>query len=201
MNQPTANTLSINNLPASKQVSALSESLLPGNPPKPTRRAPKPLPKRAPQDRCRHFTATGRRCRLAILDPASGLCFRHVGLQFLASGDEDLSPAFLGLLSGFQSASRIHDFLTQVTVLLVQSRISTRRAAILAYLAQILLRTLPAIDQQEKAASASEPSDQLFPQHLQELIDAKRRFAHESSVRNTADAVNSQSPRTEEKTG
>jgi hypothetical protein len=97
-------------------------------------------------DRCRHYTAKGRRCRLAVLDPASGLCFRHVGRQFLSSAGEDLSPAFLGLLSGFQSASQIHAFVTQVTVLLVQNRLSTRRAAVLAYLAQILLRTLPAID-------------------------------------------------------
>lgn len=81
------------------------------------------------------------------MDPASGLCFRHVGLQFQPT-DEDLSPAFAGLLSGFQSALRIHDFLTQLTVLLVQNRISTRRAAILAYLGQTLLRTLPAIEEE-----------------------------------------------------
>ena len=99
----------------------------------------------AKSDRCRHYTATGRRCRLTVLDPTSGLCFRHVGRQFQPT-DEDLSPAFVGLLSGFQSASRIHDFLTQLTVLLVQNRISTRRAAILAYLGQTLLRTLPAIN-------------------------------------------------------
>lgn len=54
-------------------------------------------------------------------------------------------PAFGGLLSKLQSACGIHDFLSQLTVLLVQNRISTRRAAILAYLGQILLRTLPAI--------------------------------------------------------
>lgn len=96
-------------------------------------------------DRCRHYTATGRRCRLAILDPASGLCFRHAGLQFQPS-DADLSPAFGGLLYQLQSACGIHDFLSQLTVLLVQNRISTRRAAILAYLGQTLLRTLPAIE-------------------------------------------------------
>ena len=99
------------------------------------------------ENRCRHYTSTGRRCRLTVLDPASGLCFRHVGIQFQPT-DEDLSPAFAGLLSGFQSASRIHDFLTQLTVLLVQNRISTRRAAILAYLGQTLLRTLPAIEEE-----------------------------------------------------
>jgi len=78
------------------------------------------------------------------LDSSTGLCFRHAGLQFQPS-DEDLSTAFGGLLTGLQSACGIHDFLSQLTVLLVQNRISTRRAAILAYLGQTLLRTLPAI--------------------------------------------------------
>jgi len=101
----------------------------------------------APQEdaRCRHYTSAGRRCRLTVLDPVSGLCFRHMGRQFQPS-DEDLSPAFVGLLSGFDSPSRIHAFLTQVTVLLVQNRVSTRRAAVLTYLGQTLLRTLPAIE-------------------------------------------------------
>jgi hypothetical protein len=99
------------------------------------------------EDRCRHYTSTGRRCRLGVLDPASGLCFRHVGLQFQPS-DEDLLPAFGGLLSKLQSACGIHDFLSQLTVLLIQNRISTRRAAILAYLGQTLLRTLPAIEEE-----------------------------------------------------
>lgn len=95
-------------------------------------------------DRCRHYTAAGRRCRHTVLDCASGLCFRHMSRPFQPT-DEDLSSAFVGL-SGFQSAVEIHSFLAQLTVLLVQNRISTRRAAILAYLGQTLLRTRQAVD-------------------------------------------------------
>lgn len=180
MNQPTINSSFTNNSSASSNLSPLAE---PGERPQPPEVAtavaslPKATRKSKSQstanagcpifraakggqlarneDRCRHYTATGRRCRLTVLDPASGLCFRHVGLQFQPT-DEDLSPAFTGVLSGFQSASRIHDFLTQLTVLLVQNRISTRRAAILAYLGQTLLRTLPAIEQE------LEPVDQII---------------------------------------
>ena len=61
--------------------------------------------------------------------------------------DEDLSSAFVGL-SGFESAVEIHSFLAQLTVLLVQNRVSTRRAAILAYLGQTLLRTRQAADEE-----------------------------------------------------
>jgi hypothetical protein len=192
MNQPTTNSCIINNPSASSAASSLSSPACagrlaqPGN--KPGAPAETHLPKAATrksksgvkaaakqQDRCRHFTSTGRRCRLAVLDPASGLCFRHVGLQFQAS-DEDLSPAFLGLLSGFQSASQIHAFLTQVTVLLVQNRVSTRRAAILAYLGQILLRTLPAIEHELDPSDQDEEIiiDILRPQRDAEREDPER---------------------------
>lgn len=97
-------------------------------------------------DRCRHYTHAGRRCRHTVLDRASGLCFRHMSRPFQPS-DEDLSSAFVGL-SGFESAVEIHSFLAQLTALLVQNRVSTRRAAILAYLGQTLLRTLQAADEE-----------------------------------------------------
>ena len=186
MNQQTANSSFTNNssgptnllAPSAtdNQAPAPADSALPGamrhpksapkaNRPKagaPTLVAKKGLAAKT-EDRCRHYTAAGRRCRLTALDPASGLCFRHVGRPFQPS-DEDLSSAFAGLLSGFQSPSRIHAFLTQVTVLLVQNRVSTRRAAILAYLGQTLLRTLPAINDELN------PPDE--PQHI--IFDVPR---------------------------
>jgi hypothetical protein len=200
MNQPTTNPNPVNAISNSSEpssldapgrpASALSETHSSKQLPKPRKRNTKSLAKAAPKEgRCRHYTSTGRRCRLAVLDTASGLCFRHVGLQFQAS-DEDLSPAFLGLLTGFHSAPRIHAFLSQVTVLLVQNRISTRRAAILAYLGQILLRNLPALGQPENAPKDTDPIE-LFPPHLQELINHKRRIAQQAHARTLHSGANS----------
>ena len=107
-------------------------------------------------DRCRHYTHAGRRCRHTVLDRATGLCFRHMGRPFQPT-DEDLSSAFVGL-SGFESAVEIHSFLAQLTVLLVQNRVSTRRAAILAYLGQLLLRTQRAIAEEVE----NEPQQFIF---------------------------------------
>jgi len=182
MNQPTSNPNPVNAISNASELSSLdapgkpasapSESQSPKQLPKPRMRNTKSLAKATPKQ---------GRCRLAVLDAASGLCFRHVGLQFQAS-DEDLSPAFLGLLTGFHSAPRIHAFLSQVTVLLVQNRISTRRAAILAYLGQILLRNLPALSQPESAPQERDPIE-LFPPHLRELIEHKRRLAQQAHAR------------------
>jgi len=207
MNQPAANTSPISAISKpsvlssldapGNPASALSETPSPRQPPKPTKRNTRSLAKPAPKEgRCRHYTSTGRRCRLAVLDTASGLCFRHVGLQFQAS-DEDLSPAFLGLLTGFYSAPRIHAFLSQVTVLLVQNRISTRRAAILAYLGQILLRSLPALSQPENVPKDSDPIE-LAPPPLQELIDHKRRIAQQAHARTLRAGANSPPERRED---
>ncbi|PYT62101.1 MAG: hypothetical protein DMG35_08250 [Acidobacteria bacterium] len=114
MNQPTANSSFVNNGTApielvapGKQGSALPDTASPKPLAKATKRKSKSLSKTPPENRCRHYTSTGRRCRLAVLDPASG----------------------------------IHAFLTQLTVLLVQNRISTRRAAVLAYLTNQLLHS------------------------------------------------------------
>ncbi|MBZ5701102.1 MAG: hypothetical protein LAN84_04585 [Acidobacteriia bacterium] len=114
----------------------------------------------ANDSRCRHFTREGRRCRLRILNPHSGLCFRHAGLQDQHSdaADSDLTAAFSGLLNDFHSAAQINDFLSKLVVLLAQNRISSRRAAVLAYINQLLLRTLPAIEQERYPQSPENAS-------------------------------------------
>ncbi len=109
---------------------------------------------------CRHVTRTGRRCRLPILDPRSGLCFRHSALQQkqFDDGAADLSAAFSGLLSDFKSASQINDFLSRLLVLLVEGRISPRHAGVMAYINSLQLRTLPAIDKELNPEPPGEPS-------------------------------------------
>lgn len=147
-NNPSASTLSPAVTPAANPAAAAETSLAKAE----TRKSQSPAKASARKaalgsnndDRCRHFTAAGRRCRHTVLDRASGLCFRHMTRPFQPT-DEDLSSAFVGL-SGFESAVEIHSFLAQLTVLLVQNRVSTRRAAILAYLGQLLLRSSSAVD-------------------------------------------------------
>ena len=114
----------------------------------------------ANDSRCRHFTREGRRCRLRVLNPQSGLCFRHAGLQEKQSdaADSDLTAAFSGLLGDFHSAAQINDFLSKLVLLLAQNRISSRRAAVLAYINQLLLRTLPAIEQERDPQSPENAS-------------------------------------------
>jgi hypothetical protein len=65
--------------------------------------------------------------------------------------DVDLSADFLIQLDDLQSADQINQFLAKLLLLVVQNRISARRAAVLAYITNQLLRTLPAIAKEEDA--------------------------------------------------
>src|SRR5260370_4561229 len=95
--------------------------------------------------RCQHRTRTGRRCRHAISNAAPGLCSKHVTSRQVRFEESDLSVTLLGQLTELKSASDLNQVLSNLFRLLSQDRIAARRAAVLAYIANLLLRTLPAI--------------------------------------------------------
>ncbi len=95
--------------------------------------------------KCHHVTLSGHQCRLRAI--RSGLCFRHAALQLQSAQpvDVDLSADFLGRLDDLQSAEQINQFLAKLLILVVQNRISARRAAVLTYITNQLLHSLVAI--------------------------------------------------------
>jgi hypothetical protein len=107
--------------------------------------------------RCQHRTATGKRCRLRVTDTSSGLCFQHAsrGLHLLDSAD--LRSALAGELTEFNSAADINGFLSRLLLHLAENRVGARRAAVLAYISNLLLRTLPAIDAEESMEQVAGP--------------------------------------------
>src|SRR5882672_7127232 len=104
----------------------------------------------SPSARCAHLTASGRQCRLPVAGPYDKLCFHHRALQ-QEKQHVDLSVPLLSESQGFQTAQGINFALTNLYELLAADRISARRAAVLAHINSLLLRTLPAIDADMKA--------------------------------------------------
>ena len=96
--------------------------------------------------RCQHRTATGKRCRLRVVDASAGLCFQHASRSSQHLDSADLSATLTKDSAEFQTAQGINHSLSDLYVLLAQNRISSRRAAVLAYIGSLLLRTLPAMD-------------------------------------------------------
>jgi hypothetical protein len=116
--------------------------------------------------RCQHLTAKRRRCRLSVVNDRVGLCFRHLAQQAaqassgstavvpihdtpeLLAHTADLRSALAGELKEFKSAAEINEFLGRLLLLLSENRVAPRRAAVLAYVCNLLLRTLPAIQRE-----------------------------------------------------
>ncbi len=107
--------------------------------------------------KCRFHTASGRRCRLPVVDSRSALCFRHSALRNLEPDTADLSSDFAGLLTDPQSAVQINNFLARLISLTIQHRISPRRAAALAYMGNLLIRTLRPVDRELHGDPDEEP--------------------------------------------
>ncbi len=97
---------------------------------------------------CQYRTASGRRCRMAVSDPDSGLCFRHAADRQKEVDQADLASALIGDIQEFRSAADINHSLGELYKLQARNKISPRRAAVLAYTCNLLLRTLPAIDRE-----------------------------------------------------
>lgn len=96
---------------------------------------------------CSARTPSGRRCRMAISDPNTGLCFRHAAVH-LKENSGDFSEALVCGIKEFHSAVDINHVLGELYKLLAADKISPRRGAVTAYTCSLLLRTLPAIEQE-----------------------------------------------------
>ena len=100
---------------------------------------------------CQQRTASGRRCRMAVSDPDSGLCSKHAAERQKELDQVDLAACLIGDIQEFRSAADINHSLGELYKLQARNKITPRRAAVMAYTAN-LLRTLPAIAQETNPA-------------------------------------------------
>jgi hypothetical protein len=100
--------------------------------------------------RCHHRRPSGRRCKLAVTAPGAPFCFTHTQ-EFNKADSLNLKTALLTRSEGFQTAQGINYSLGNLYILLANNYISPRRAAVLAYINSLQLRTLPAIDADNEA--------------------------------------------------
>jgi len=98
--------------------------------------------------RCSYRFANRMRCRLLTLDADSSCCANHAKLVENQLESADTAASLTAGLKEFRSAIPINDFLARLLLLLAENKISPRRAAVLAYITNQLLRTLPAIDRE-----------------------------------------------------
>src|ERR1700738_3538575 len=91
--------------------------------------------------RCQHRFPSRRRCRLPISDPRTGLCANHAR-ELQQRELADLSSALVGQMTKFDTPDDINDVLSRLLILTSQDRVSPRRAAVIAYICNLLLRSI-----------------------------------------------------------
>ena len=153
--------------------------------------------------RCLYRYPSGRRCRFPLSNDSSFFCTNHAHLQPPPEAVIDLTTELALGPEQFTSASQINQFLSKLLVLLAQDRISPRRGAVIAFVASLLLRTLPAIDREEHPKPDKNepveidwgpdfPADNETPSHPGQgigRIAACLQFAQRRAARRAADRM------------
>lgn len=106
--------------------------------------------------RCAYRTSDGRQCCELAFDAQSGLCPQHRAQQTQIEAADHFDH-LTRRSHFFQTAQGINYSLMNLYQLLAENRISPRRAAVLAYINSLQLRTLPQIDA-DNAAGITDPS-------------------------------------------
>jgi hypothetical protein len=97
---------------------------------------------------CQHRFPSRRFCRMPISDHGSGLCFKHANEKRKERDLAELASALTGKCEDFKTAAGINHSLGELYKLLADNKIAPRRAAVLAYISNLLLRTIPVIYQE-----------------------------------------------------
>src|ERR1700675_4505752 len=85
---------------------------------------------------------------MPLADPAPDLCFDHARRRNKRDEASNLAAELVAGLTEFKSAVPINDFLSRLLHFQAHDRIQPRRAAVMAYPCNLLLRTLPAIEKE-----------------------------------------------------
>jgi hypothetical protein len=137
-----------------------------------TRNKMKPQTADSVSVRCAHRTAGGRQCRLLASDATSGLCPQHRAAQ-KQEQEDDHFQYLIRNYQCFQTAQGINHSLGNLYALLAQNLISPRRAAVLAYVSSLMLRTLPQL-------TPTTPPESPSPNRLINPYPFLRRLPRES---------------------
>ena len=116
---------------------------------------------------CTYRSPSGRRCRLPRADSHSGLCISHAKLE-QQSRDVSEIAADLQTLSGeFKTASDVNHVLGKLFTLLSQDRIPPRKGAVLAYVGQLIVQTLPGVKREIQNGQSLSAWDQTVRRTLE----------------------------------
>jgi len=98
--------------------------------------------------RCQFKNAEGKRCRMLRAVDHASFCSHHAGWLTEQKPPEDLTPELLGPLGDLRTAAGVNYMLGRLVMLVGSRRISTREAATLGYLGQLLLFSIKGVNKE-----------------------------------------------------
>jgi hypothetical protein len=146
---------------------------------------------------CQHISPKGNRCHMLIDNhhrPANGsnrpaLCAYHAD-RLKASvpvvDPEVLAADLLGEIDDFSTAGSVNLFLGNLVKQLARKRIARRDAIALAYISQLLLNSLPALEREVEAENEAEKE----AEHVQFVKRLLQRSPEIASLRDQPSANN-----------
>ena len=148
-----------------------------------------PAAKPAPSDAeaaeaalCQHLDARGHRCRM-LSAPNGELCAHHAQrLSRSTPVNDAVAAELLSSIEDFSTAASVNQFLGNLTKQLVRKRIQRRDAIALAYLSQLLLNSLSAMnreDAQTQREEAQQPLEIIWDSFPQRRVEPPQPAARE----------------------
>ncbi len=98
--------------------------------------------------RCAFRFANRHQCRLPIAPHSAPFCQKHSSFRPDDPDSINLAPALLGDLTELTSAVDMQITLSKLFIFFSNDPATTKKASVLTYIIQQLLRTLPAIDRE-----------------------------------------------------
>ena len=96
---------------------------------------------------CRHIDARGHRCRMLVINPEQTLCSHHAQRENRSISES--AQELLACGTDFGDAPAVNRFLGALVRQVTLKRIPRRDAITLAYLCQLLLNSLSAIEREQ----------------------------------------------------
>ncbi len=95
------------------------------------------------QQRCQHVYADGRRCTLFRMGRNCTLCFQHWSVQREKENSQWAADDILSYVRDLDTVEEINDVLGRLFRHVAYNRIPQRKAGLLVYICQLLLSTVP----------------------------------------------------------
>lgn len=132
--------------------------------------------------RCTYTNAAGNRCRMFRMNDKTSLCQLHFDQQRRIEEDDIAAGQILSHIEDLKTPEQINDALRGIFQLLARRRIPPRNAAILAYICQLLLSSVSAMERQNLRAETAPEVKRILARILENsVLDAAPESSTPSS--------------------